>query len=79
MRKLLRAIASVPPRDHDGAHERGEEQHRHDLERHEVVAEDARGDGARAADHDELVVELDLLAAVRVDEERGDHAEQEQR
>ena len=79
MRNWLSAIASVPPRDHDGADERGEEEHRHDLER-------APGSRGRCVDAMLLVLPIGTSSSLSLislppyasTSSAVDHAEQEQ-
>src|ERR1700687_1739689 len=77
MRNSL-SCTSVLPGEDDGADEGGEEQHRDDFERDDEDSEDVLADGAGAPERDQRVAELDLLPAEGVDEERDEHAEDEE-
>src|SRR5260370_9616749 len=83
-RKALRmrtslSCMSVPPGEDDGADERGEEQHRDDLEGQDEDAEDVGADLAGAPDRDQRVTELDLLGPEGVHEKRDEDTQDEQR
>src|SRR5579884_2064150 len=70
--------SSISARDRDGTDECGQQEHRHDLERHHVGPEDRVGDGGRQTIHPQRVVDADLSGAERVDEQEDQHAEDEQ-
>src|SRR3954451_6487914 len=75
-------ITSVPPRDHDGPDEGGEEQDGNDFERYDVGREDGVGDGRGLADVEQspaaCPADDHFLLAERLDEECPEHAGEEE-
>src|SRR5450631_1942547 len=72
------SCTSVLSGEHDGADQRGEEQHRDDLERHDKDPEDVLSYGAGAPERDERFAEMDLLAPEGVDEQRDEDPKDEE-
>src|SRR5688572_3110221 len=80
---LISTARSVLPGQDDGADQRGEQEHRHDLEGHEVGREDGVANGAGPAGGGDgllaAALELgELLVLEEVDEHVAEDAEQEE-